>query len=51
MDCSSAYATRQLVALCDGFDLAFGNDTDADRHDIVTPLQGLVTPLPDWPRP
>ena len=36
MDCSSPYAMANLVALKDGFDIAFGNDTDADRHGIVT---------------
>ena len=44
MDCSSAYAMTRLVALRDGFDIAFGNDPDADRHGIVTPLQGLLDP-------
>lgn len=44
MDCSSPYATARLVGLRKGFDIAFGNDTDADRHGVVTPAQGLMEP-------
>jgi len=44
MDPSSAYAMTGLVALKDRFDVAFGNDTDADRHGIVTPGAGLLNP-------
>ena len=44
MDCSSPYAMARLVGLKSHFDLAFGNDTDADRHGIVTPSQGLMNP-------
>jgi phosphoglucomutase len=44
MDCSSPYAMASLVKLKDRFDLAFGNDTDADRHGIVTPSSGLMNP-------
>jgi phosphoglucomutase len=44
MDCSSPYAMANLVALKDRFDLAFGNDTDSDRHGIVTPGEGLLNP-------
>jgi len=44
MDCSSPYAMANLVALKDKFDLAFGNDTDSDRHGIVTPGEGLMNP-------
>jgi phosphoglucomutase len=44
MDCSSPYAMAGLVALKDQFDVAFGNDTDADRHGIVTPGAGLMNP-------
>lgn len=44
MDCSSPYAMTRLVGLKDGFDIAFGNDTDADRHGVVTPSQGLMNP-------
>jgi phosphoglucomutase len=44
MDCSSPYAMASLVALKDKFDLAFGNDTDSDRHGIVTPSMGLMNP-------
>jgi phosphoglucomutase len=43
MDCSSSYAMASLVALRDRFDIAFGNDTDSDRHGIVTP-SGLMNP-------
>ncbi len=44
MDCSSPYAMANLVAMKDGFDLAFGNDADSDRHGIVTPSRGLMNP-------
>ncbi|MGK5083040.1 phosphoglucomutase (alpha-D-glucose-1,6-bisphosphate-dependent) [Bdellovibrionota bacterium FG-1] len=44
MDCSSPYAMASLVALKDRFDIAFGNDTDSDRHGIVTPTSGLMNP-------
>src|SRR5579864_8904844 len=44
MDCSSPYAMAGLVGLKDKFQLAFGNDTDADRHGIVTPSAGLMNP-------
>ena len=43
MDCSSPYAMARLIGLRDRFDLAVGNDTDADRHGIVTPA-GLMKP-------
>ncbi len=63
MDCSSAHAMTGLIALKDDYDVAFGNDTDADRHGIVTPTHGLLNPnhylavaighllanRPDWP--
>ncbi len=63
MDCSSPHAMAGLVALKDRFDIAFGNDTDFDRHGIVTPSRGLMNPnhylavaidyllrnRPDWP--
>lgn len=63
MDCSSPYAMAGLVGLKDRFDVAFGNDPDADRHGIVTPTAGLMNPnhflavaidyllthRPDWP--
>ena len=42
MDCSSPYAMASLVALKDQFDIAFGTDTDADRHGIVTRSLGLM---------
>jgi len=44
MDCSSPYAMAGLLALRDRYDVAFGNDTDADRHGIVTPSAGLLNP-------
>ena len=44
MDCSSQYAMAELVRLKDRFDVAFGNDPDADRHGIVTPSSGLLNP-------
>lgn len=64
MDCSSPYAMARLIQLKDSFDIAFGNDTDADRHGIVTKGAGLVNPnhylsvavqylfqhRPDWKR-
>ncbi|HEX4276555.1 MAG TPA: phosphoglucomutase (alpha-D-glucose-1,6-bisphosphate-dependent) [Bryobacteraceae bacterium] len=64
MDCSSPYAMAGLVGLKDKFDVAWGNDPDADRHGIVTRSAGLMNPnhylavairylaenRPDWPR-
>jgi phosphoglucomutase len=44
MDCSSPYAMAGLVSMRDRFDVAFANDTDADRHGIVTPTAGLLNP-------
>jgi phosphoglucomutase len=44
MDCSSPYAMARLIKLKDNFDIAFGNDTDADRHGIVTKSAGLLNP-------
>jgi len=44
MDCSSPYAMTRLVGLKDEYDIAFGNDTDSDRHGIVTPSVGLMNP-------
>ncbi len=63
MDCSSPYAMAGLVAAKDRYDVAFGNDPDADRHGIVTRAGGLMNPnhylcvaaaylfahRPDWP--
>ncbi len=62
MDCSSPHAMASLIGLKDAYDIAFGNDTDFDRHGIVTPT-GLMNPnhylsvaieylfqnRPDWP--
>jgi phosphoglucomutase len=64
MDCSSPYAMASLVKLRDDFDIAWGNDPDADRHGIVTRSAGLINPnhylavairyllanRPDWPK-
>lgn len=44
MDCSSPYAMARLIQLKDNFDIAFGNDTDVDRHGIVTRSAGLLNP-------
>jgi phosphoglucomutase len=44
MDCSSPYAMAGLVDLKDSFDIAFGNDPDADRHGVVTRSGGLMNP-------
>lgn len=44
MDCSSPYAMAGLVALKENYDIAFGNDTDFDRHGIVTKSVGLMNP-------
>ncbi|MGA2497524.1 MAG: phosphoglucomutase (alpha-D-glucose-1,6-bisphosphate-dependent) [Tepidisphaeraceae bacterium] len=44
MDCSSPFAMAGLVKLKDRFDIAFGNDPDADRHGIVTRSAGLMNP-------
>jgi phosphoglucomutase len=63
MDCSSPNAMASLIARQHEFDIATGNDTDADRHGIVTPDGGLMNPnhylavaigylfahRPDWP--
>ena len=43
MDCSSPHAMAGLVEHAGGFDVAFGNDPDGDRHGIVTP-SGLMNP-------
>jgi phosphoglucomutase len=44
MDCSSPYAMARLIGMRDTFDVAFANDTDADRHGIVTGSNGLMNP-------
>jgi len=44
MDCSSPYAMAKLVGLKNDYDIAFGNDPDADRHGIVAPSAGLLNP-------
>jgi phosphoglucomutase len=64
MDCSSPSAMASLIGRKDEYDLATGNDADADRHGIVTPDAGLMNPnhflavaigylfggaRPDWP--
>lgn len=64
MDCSSPSAMASLIALKDKYDIAFGNDSDYDRHGIVTPSVGLMNPnhylavsveylfshRPNWPK-
>ncbi|MFT4084867.1 MAG: phosphoglucomutase (alpha-D-glucose-1,6-bisphosphate-dependent) [Nocardioides sp.] len=64
MDCSSPYAMASLISRRGEYDIATGNDADADRHGIVTPDAGLMNPnhflavaidhlfggaRPDWP--
>jgi len=64
MDCSSPSAMASLIHRKDEYQLATGNDADADRHGIVTPDAGLMNPnhylsvaigylfgghRPDWP--
>ena len=44
MDCSSPYAMASLVDQRESYDIATGNDADADRHGIVTPYVGLMNP-------
>ena len=44
MDCSSPYAMASLINMKNDYDIAFGNDADADRHGIVTRSAGLMNP-------
>ena len=44
MDCSSPHAMASLVQQASAYDIATGNDADADRHGIVTPDAGLMNP-------
>ncbi|GAB7036177.1 MULTISPECIES: phosphoglucomutase (alpha-D-glucose-1,6-bisphosphate-dependent) [Catenuloplanes] len=44
MDCSSPYAMASLIGKRDAYQIATGNDADADRHGIVTPDGGLMNP-------
>ncbi len=44
MDCSSPYAMASLIGARERYDVATGNDADADRHGIVTPDGGLMNP-------
>ncbi|MBA4860811.1 alpha-D-glucose phosphate-specific phosphoglucomutase [Streptomyces sp. PSKA54] len=44
MDCSSPYAMASLIEQRDRYQIATGNDADADRHGIVTPDGGLMNP-------
>ena len=44
MDCSSPHAMASLIRRKDEYDIATGNDADADRHGIVTPDGGLMNP-------
>ncbi len=44
MDCSSPSAMASLIERRDAYDIATGNDADADRHGVVTPDGGLMNP-------
>ena len=44
MDCSSPFAMASLISRRSEYDIATGNDTDSDRHGIVTPDAGLMNP-------
>ena len=44
MDCSSPSAMAGLIEQRDVYDIATGNDADADRHGVVTPDAGLLNP-------
>ncbi|MQY06701.1 phosphoglucomutase (alpha-D-glucose-1,6-bisphosphate-dependent) [Actinomadura macrotermitis] len=44
MDCSSPHAMASLIENRSAYDIATGNDADADRHGIVTPDAGLMNP-------
>ncbi len=44
MDCSSPYAMQRLIGMRDRFDVAWGCDTDHDRHGIVAKSAGLLNP-------
>src|SRR5215470_8450156 len=44
MDCSSPFAMASLIGRRADFAVATGNDTDADRHGVVTPDAGLMNP-------
>jgi phosphoglucomutase len=44
MDPSSIYAMVSMIDLKERFAVAFGSDTDADRHGIVSHSQGLLPP-------
>src|SRR6202042_1177517 len=46
MDCSSPFAMASLIGRQHEFTIATGNDTDSDRHGIVTPDGGLLNPHP-----
>ena len=65
MDCSSPSAMASLIGRKNEYQIATGNDADADRHGIVTPDAGLMNPnhflavaiqylfggsRPDWPQ-
>lgn len=44
MDCSSPFAMARLIEQRSHYDIAFGNDPDADRHGVVTAADGLLEP-------
>jgi phosphoglucomutase len=44
MDCSSPNAMASLIGKRADYQVATGNDADADRHGVVTPDAGLMNP-------
>ncbi len=44
MDCSSPSAMASLITRQHDFAIATGNDTDADRHGVITADAGLMNP-------
>ena len=44
MDCSSPFAMASMIANKEAYDVAWGCDTDHDRHGIVTRTTGLLNP-------
>ena len=44
MDCSSPFAMASMIANKEEYDVAWGCDTDHDRHGIVTRTTGLLNP-------
>jgi phosphoglucomutase len=64
MDPSSTFSMQGILKMKDDFDISFACDTDHDRHGIVTPSAGLLSPnhylsvaafylfqnRPNWPK-